>query len=490
MNYLKRSTVLFQLLPAIVFVWALLYISHSQAFAESSKRNIIFILVDDMRYDAMSCMGYQFLKTPAIDRLTRQGVHFRNAFVTTSLCSPSRASFLTGLYAHKHNIMNNSTRLDPTIPTFPKLLRGAGYKTAFVGKWHMGGASDDPRPGFDYWASFKGQGDYFVNKFNINGKHVEIKQYVTDAITRLSMDWLSKNHDKPFMLYMSHKAVHDAFWPPERYKQTFADSMFEEPASMADTPENYFRKPRWVREQRDSWHGVNDMYHKWPNKHATLLSLVRNYAGAMLAVDDSISRVVDTLKEFGLFESTLIILAGDNGFLLGEHGLIDKRCMYEESIRIPWIVSCPGLYGTSGKVVDKMILNIDLAPTILEAAGLSVPTTMQGRSALRLPNNPGMPWREAFIYEYFWEKVFPETPTCIGVRTDRYKYIDYHGIWDTNELYDLQQDPKEMHNRISTSRHKKVKVDTGYEQVYDEMRERLAAELDKIGARTLPTWEK
>ena len=462
----------------------------SVAFAAPPRRNVVFILVDDMRYDAMSMMGHPFIQTPAIDGLAAAGVHCRNAFVTTSLCSPSRASFLTGLYAHQHNILNNSTRLDPKIPTFPVLLQRAGYRTAFVGKWHMGGASDDPRPGFDYWASFRGQGRYFVNDFNINGKRVKIEEYVSDAIARLATDWVRENRERPFMLYMSHKAVHDPFWPPERYKEKFADVKFEPPASMADTPENYFRKPRWVREQRDSWHGVNDMYHKWPTKHATLPSLVRNYAGAMLAVDDSVAKLIATLKELGLFKSTLIIVAGDNGFLLGEHGLIDKRCMYEESIRIPWVMSCPELYGSSGKTVDRMILNIDLAPTILEAAGVAVPEVMQGQSFLELPNRPDMAWRTAFFYEYFWEQVYPETPTCLGIRTDRYKYVEYHGVWDTNELYDLQKDPKEMYNRLSTGRRKKVTVDPDYQQAYDDLRGRLQSLADEVGARRLPSWKK
>jgi N-acetylglucosamine-6-sulfatase len=210
----------------------------------------------------------------------------------------------------------------------------------------------------------------------------------------------------------------------------------------------------------------------------------------MLAIDDSIGALVKVLQELGLFDSTLIILAGDNGFLLGEHGLIDKRCMYEESIRIPWVMSCPELYGTSGKVADNMILNIDLAPTVLEAAGVPVPKTVQGRSVLDLPNRPEMSWRTAFVYEYFWEKVFPETPTCLGIRTDRYKYIEYHGVWDVNELYDLYDDPKEMHNRLSTSRRKKVTVDSGYGEVYKDLRKILSVELDKIGARSLPTWKK
>ena len=456
------------------------------AHAASAQRNIVFVLVDDMRYDAMGCAGHPFIKTPAIDALARTGVRFRNAFVTTSLCSPSRASFLTGLYAHQHNILNNSPRLDPAIPTFPRLLQAAGYKTAFVGKWHMGGSSDEPRPGFDYWASFRGQGRYHTNDFNINGTHQKIDEYVTDSITRLSLDWLRNNHDQPFMLYMSHKAVHGHFEPPARYKDRFTDVKIPLPDSMAHTPENYHRKPRWVAAQRASWHGVDDMYFK----HMTLTAVIRDYARCMLAIDDSVAALVKTLKELSLFESTLIVLAGDNGFLLGEHGLIDKRCMYEESIRIPMIASCPALYGTSGKHVDQMVLNIDVAPTFIEAGGLDIPETVQGASFLNLPVRAGMKWRTAFLYEYFWERAFPETPTCLGVRTDRHKYIDYHGVWDTNELYDLQQDPREMHNRLSTSKRKRVTADPGYEKIYQDLRSQLRRLIKETGARPLPSWKQ
>jgi len=471
---------------ALAVVFVVTAVICGSAKAASGKRNIIFFLVDDMRYDAMSCAGHPFLKTPAIDALAATGVHFRNAFVTTSLCSPSRASFLTGLYAHNHNILDNTTLLDPATPTFPRLLQGAGYKTAFVGKWHMGGSSDEPRPGFDYWASFRGQGNFFGNKFNINGEHVQIDEYVSDSITRLSLDWLRKNHDQPFMLYMSHKAVHGLFEPAKRHKDKYSDIKIPLPESMDHSPENYYRKPKWVMEQRVSWHGVDDMYFK----RMTLVDAMREYARCMLGVDDSVAELVKTLKELGVYENTLIVLAGDNGFLFGEHGLIDKRCMYEESIRIPMIASCPDLYGASGKVVDKMVLNIDVAPTFIEAAGLEIPQIVQGASFLTLPNQPDMPWRNAFLYEYFWERSFPETPTCLGIRTDRYKYVDYHGVWDTNELYDLQNDPQEMHNRLSTSKHKRVTPDPGYEKIYKQLRKQLRDLIEETGARTLPLWKR
>jgi N-acetylglucosamine-6-sulfatase len=434
----------------------------------------------------MSCAGHPFLKTPAIDALAGSGVRFDNAFVTTSLCSPSRATFLSGLYAHNHGIMDNSTLMDPSIPTFSQAIHAAGYRTAFVGKWHMGGASDEPRPGFDYWASFKGQGRFFGNDFNVNGHRVKVDEYVTDAITRMSLDWLRANADGPFLLYMSHKAVHGNFDPAPRHAGAYADVKIPFPASMADTPENYYRKPRWVREQRWSWHGVDDMYYKLMLPEAA----IRQYSRCMLAVDESVGALVRTLKELGRYENTLIVFAGDNGFLWGEHGLIDKRCMYEESIRIPMIASCPQLYGTSGKRVSRMVLNLDVAPTFLEAAGVPIPPTMQGRSFLRLPNQPDMPWREDFLYEYFWERAYPETPTCLGVRTDRYKYVQYHGVWDADELYDLQDDPQELHNRISTSRHKQVTPDPGYEQVYRDLQARLGRLLKETGARELPSWRQ
>lgn len=468
-----------------VTVAALVALCASPALA-TDRLNIVFVLIDDMRYDAMSCAGHPFLKTPAIDSLAATGVRFDNAFVTTSLCSPSRATFLTGLYAHRHNILDNVTPLDPAIPTFPRLLQVAGYRTGFVGKWHMGGESDDPRPGFDYWASFRGQGRYHANDFNINGKHVKLDEYVTDSITRLSLEWLKANADRPFMLYMSHKAVHGLYEPPARHKNAYSDVKIPLPDSMADTPENYYRRPRWVREQRNSWHGVDDMYYK----KLPLTEAIRDYCRCMLSVDESVAALVRTLKELGVYENTLIVFAGDNGHLWGEHGLIDKRCMYEESIRIPMIASCPKLYGSAGKRVSKMVLNLDVAPTFLEAARVPVPESMQGRSFLKLPVEPDAPWRSSFLYEYFWEKAYPETPTCLGVRTDRHKYVEYDGVWDANELYDLQDDPREMHNRISTSRRKVVTPDPEYRQTYKDLQSELRRLLAEAGALPRASWHR
>lgn len=451
--------------------------------AQGAPRNVVFILIDDMRYDAMSCMGHPFVETPAIDRLAAAGVRFDRAFVTTSLCSPSRASYLTGTYAHRHGVFDNQSRLNSGLATFPALLQQSGYATAFIGKWHMGSSSDAPRPGFDYWASFRGQGSYVKNQFNVNGEHEEVEGYVTDVLTDMAVNWLKENHQRRFMLYLSHKAVHGMYTPAPRHAEAYGDIDIRLPDSGLDTPDNYFRKPKWVREQRDSWHGINDAYYK----KMDMVEVVRNYCRTMKAVDDSVGRLTDILKDLGLFEDTVVILTSDNGFLLGEHGLIDKRCMYEESIRIPMVMTCPALF-SNPQVVDRLVLNIDVAPTVLEAAEVDISDQMQGKSFLTLPTEPTQPWRSSFLYEYFWESAFPETPTVVGIRTDRYKYITYHGVWDTEELYDLERDPQEMHNVLSTGRRKQVVVDDGHKSILAQLKKELHQLKRDCGLRDRPQW--
>ena len=445
------------------------------AVAKTKKRrNVILVLIDDQRYDAMSCMGHPFLKTPNLDRLAAGGAHFKNAFVTTSLCSPSRATILTGQYAHVHGIIDNQTRLRPGTPTFPQELQKAGYKTGFVGKWHMGGSNDAARPGFDRWVSFRGQGVYNNPRFNVDGERVKRTGYVTDLITDYALEFLKEAQNGPFFLYMSHKAVHAGFVPAERHKSLYADVELEFPASMADTEENYRGKPAWVRNQRNSFHGVDNIY----QQHIPLETVARDYCRTLVAVDDSIGRLIDALEDLGLLESTLIIYMGDNGFMLGEHGLIDKRAMYEESIRIPFLVHCPEIV-PAGQSIEKMVLNIDVAPTVLDAAGADVPPTVQGRSFLPLARRESTDWRTSWLYEYFWESAFPQTPTVFGVRTDRHKYMKYHGVWDTNELYDLENDPLEMTNLMGQDEHRKVGT---------EMRKELSRLLGEFGAAALPSW--
>ena len=418
-------------------------------------RNVIFILSDDHRYDFMGFMGKpKFLKTPNMDRLAREGAHLQNAFVTTSLCSPSRASILTGQFSHRHGVVDNNTRVPKGTTFFPQYLQQAGYETAFMGKWHMGRASDEPRPGFDKWISFRGQGDYYNPTFNIDGVQKKTEGYVTDLLTDYALAWIKKKREKPFFLYLSHKAVHAMFEPAKRHLGKYENAKIEYPDTMADTEENYHKKPRWVKEQRNSWHGVDYMYHG----QMDFDTFYRRYCETLLGVDESIGRVLDALQENGILENTLVFYMGDNGFCFGEHGLIDKRQMYEPSMRVPLLAFCPNLI-KRGMKIDKMVQNIDIAPTILEAAGLETPKTMDGRSMLSLLEGKQATWRDAVYYEYYWEWNFPQTPTVHGIRTDKYKYMHYYGIWDIDELYDISNDPDEKLNLIDSPEHQEVVKD-------------------------------
>jgi N-acetylglucosamine-6-sulfatase len=415
-------------------------------------RNVVFVLVDDLRFDALGMMGHPWLETPNLDALARRGVHLRNTFVTTALCSPSRASILTGHYAHRHRVVDNNNPIPQGTTFFPQYLQKAGYDTAFIGKWHMGGESDAPQPGFDRWVSFRGQGTYLPTKdgLNVDGKPVPQRGYITDELTDYAVDWLKERRaGRPFFLYLSHKAVHSDFVPAARHKGRYDGKPFVRPDTMADTPANYDGKPMWVRNQRNSWHGVDFPYHS----DLDIASYYRRYAETLLAVDDSVGRIVELLRERGLLESTVVMFMGDNGFAFGEHGLIDKRTAYETSMRVPLLMAGGGL--PAGRSVDDVVANIDIAPTVLEAAGLT-PPAMDGRSFLPLVRGERIPWRETLLYEYYWERNFPQTPAMHALRGARYKYIRYYGLWDTDELYDLQGDPLEKRNLVRDPAHADV----------------------------------
>ena len=419
--------------------------------------NIVFILVDDQRYDELGFIN-PILDTPNLDALAERGVFFENAVVTTSLCSPSRATILTGQYMHNHGVVDNNTPLRSGTTTFPELLQAAGYETALVGKWHMGGLSDEPRPGFDHWVSFAGQGTYRpvdsfgnVALFNINGERVPQIGYITDELTDYAIAWLETAQDAgPWFLYLSHKAVHSNFTPAERHRDQYADVTLSLPAS-ADLDMNNPGRPLWVRNQRNSFHGIEFPYH---NPDTDLLAIQRNYHRTMSAVDDSVGRIVEWLDGNGEADNTVVIYTSDNGFYFGEHGLIDKRSAYEESIRVPMIVSAPGLF-PRGTTVTAQVANLDIAPTILDLAGADIPEPFEGRSFRGLADGSTDPvdWREAMLYEYFWEFNFPHTPTTFAIRTNDYKLIQYHGIWDTDELYDMRADPKAMNHLIEDRDH-------------------------------------
>lgn len=442
------------------------------------RHNVVFILTDDHRYDALGFMGHPFLETPHLDSIARAGVHVRNAFVTTSLCSPSRASILTGLYTHRHRVIDNNRLVPEGTRFFPEWLQQAGYATAFIGKWHMGSSADDPRPGFDHWVSFAGQGHYLPPSpdytLNVDGARVPQKGYITDELTDYAVDWLKqqKPAERPFFLYLSHKAVHANFTPAERHEGRYADAHFALPASGDPDAPGYRSQPRWLRDQRNSWHGVDFPYHS----DLDIESYYKRYNETLLAVDDSVGRVLAQLEEMGVREDTLVIYMGDNGFMFGEHGLIDKRVAYETSIRVPLLMQCPSLF-PGGGAIEEVVANIDIGPTILHAAGLRTPPHMDGRSVIPLLRGEDVDWRDYFLYVYYWEKNFPQSPTVFALRGDRYKYITFYGLWDTDELYDLQADPNETRNLID---------DPGVADVVKEMENRLYAMLSEEGGMQIP----
>ena len=415
------------------------------------------------------------------------------AFVTTSLCSPSRASILTGLYAHKHNVIDNKSLLPAGTPAFSVEMQKSGYRTGFVGKWHMGGSSDKPRPGFDRWVSLLGQGQWFDPPFNIDGEHRIIKGYVSDIITEYSLDFIKNNKDKPFLLYMSHKAVHENFTPAPRHKGKLKDLRVPRPVTYSETEENFDDKPAWVKRQRSSMHGVDGL---WDEHHVNLDEFNSRYAECLLGLDDSVGAITDYLEKEGLLEDTLIIYMGDNGFQFGEHGLIDKRVMYEESIRVPFFVHCPAL-SPGGRTVEEMILNIDIAPTLLDAAGLPVPSTMHGMSFLPFIKGDSAGWRKDFLYEYMWEDSFPMTPTIRGLRTEKYSYIKSYGTWDRYELYDIENDPHQTKNLLGNIPPPKsgkmpdshIK-DPDLKKLVDGFQKRIVQILEETDGNLKPDWGK
>ena len=320
------------------------------ALAAPAKRpNILFILTDDQRWDALSLAGHRHLRTPNIDRLGREGVHFRNAFCTTSLCSPSRASILSGLYAHAHGVTNNFTEYPAALQSFPRVLQAQGYDTAYLGKWHMGEDNDEPRPGFNWFVTHKGQGKYFDTEFNLNGRRREVvKGYYTHVVTDMAEEWLRRPRDgKPWLLMIGHKAPHSFYFPEPRYEKAFA----QVPVPYPETAFMLEDKPAWIRERLHTWHGIYgplfDWRKKFPDDSPAAVkdfeAMTRAYWGTVLSVDDSVGRLYTLLRERGELDDTIIVFMSDNGILNGEHGMVDKRTAHEPSIRVVQLVRYPGL---------------------------------------------------------------------------------------------------------------------------------------------------
>jgi len=390
--------------------------------------NIVFILTDDHRADHLGCTGHPFLKTPHLDRLAGEGVLFENAFVTTSLCSPSRASFLTGQYAHTHGVRNNLTPWQNENVTFLERLKRVGYDTGFIGKWHMPGRLPQLR-GVDEFVTFTargGQGQYWDCPLIVNGKQTPSnKRYITDELTDRAMAFAGRDRQNPFCLYLSLKAAHHDWLPPEELKGLYADAALPL-APEADT---------WVTMTNGAM---------FAGTAGPLQYHYRNYCRVLTAVDHYVGRFLDFLDKKGLADNTIVIYAGDNGYFWGEHRLIDKRWAYEESIRVPFIVRAPGLIRGPGRRAGQMVLNIDLAPTLLEIAGIKPGPAIEGQSILPILKSPGTPGREAWLYEYFSD--FPyNVPGIDAVRTKDRIYIEYQGRCPP-ELYDLEADPRQRKN--------------------------------------------
>lgn len=449
-QFIARAGTLAATLPFVNFV---------RASAENDRPNFVFILTDDQRYDAMSCAGHPFLKTPNIDRIAREGAFFKNAFTSISLCSPSRACFLTGRYAHSHGIKDNRTPMSDDLITWPRILQKSGYDTAFIGKWHMD-AQQGPRPGFNRWVSFTGQGSYEDPKINVDGVESKHTGYMTDILTDYAVEWLKRKRSAPFCLYLCHKAVHGPFKPAPRHANLFRDIKPQWPAS---SQEDLSGKPDWFVERQRMRRGKQT--------DQELAEFMRNYYATVVGIDESVGRVLQTLDQLGVTDNTVVIFASDNGYFIGEHGMLDKRAAYEESIRIPFLMRYPKLV-KPGTVIDEMILNVDLCPTVLEIAGEKVPDGVQGRSFKKLLTGDASGWREDFLYEYFYESGF-NTPTIRAVRTKNWKYVEYPGSDYPAELWDLVNDPHEMNNLIN---------DPSKSDILADMKNRLARLMKELGA--------
>ncbi|MBM3786090.1 MAG: DUF4976 domain-containing protein [Acidobacteria bacterium] len=422
--------------------------------AEVPRPNVVFVLVDDLRWDELGCTGHPFAETPHADRLAKEGANFRNAFASTPLCSPSRAAFLTGAYSHANGVIDNVARdaLSHRLVTWPRLLHESGYRTAFLGKWHMGN-DDSPRPGFDRWVSFRGQGVYNDGELNIDGRREQSCGYITDVLTDHAVDFVTRSAGKPFCLYLAHKAIHpntqqrddgtritpdqsnapEAFIPAERHKSLYAGK----------TPPrrgNYLKLPQGKPALERNPPGITPLGPESATSDAAILARMRT----MKAIDDSLGRILEALETRRVLDNTVVILTSDHGFFYGEHCLgPERRLAYEEAIRIPLLVRYPRRF-RAGSAPKQFVLNIDVAPSILALASVTAPASIQGRPFWSQPH------RKSVLIEYFSDSTYPRIHKMgyDAVRTERWKYIRYRDIQGANELYDLRNDPYELRNRL------------------------------------------
>jgi N-acetylglucosamine-6-sulfatase len=410
------------------------------ARAESSLRrpNLVFILSDNHRWDAMSSMGHPFVRTPNLDRLGREGVHFANAFCTTPLCSPARASFLTSLYVYRHGVRNNAERAswDQANVTFLELLKErAGYDTAFIGKWHMPSSGLPRLRGVDRFVTFtidEGQGRYFDCPLVVDGEPQQPrKRYITEELTDRAIEFVEQRVERPFCIYLSHKAAHHPWRPAPDLEGIYADRPVPLPAGA------------------NSWTGFTNGQ-IWGGFDRTIESAYRSYMETVTSLDREIGRLLQRLDDLGLGDDTVVLYASDNGFLFGEHKRVELRWPFEEAIRIPFLLRYPRLVRAPGRRAGQMALNIDVAPTLLELANVPVPASMQGLSLVPCLRDPSAGGRRAWLVEGYRE--FPyRVPTYQGVRTERYLYVEYESGFPPT-LHDVVEDPMQSVDLIGTAR--------------------------------------
>jgi arylsulfatase A-like enzyme len=416
--------------------------------------NIIVICSDDHAAHAVSAYGSKIIQTPNIDRIAAEGARFQNAFVTNSLCGPSRATLLTGKYAHKHNFADNQAgrTFDGAQMTFPKLLQQAGYETAVYGKWHL---RSDPT-GFDKWLVVDGYALYNSPNFKDAVKGVQkIEGYTTDTIFNNAIDFVkNRSQSRPFFMLVTPNAPHRKWDPDEKHKLMFADKKIPPPATFED---DYATRTRAAREctmsiendlrkadlKQDPPQGLSGpalklwKYQRW----------IQDYLACAASVDTGVGRLLDQLDRSGLSQNTLVIYTSDNGFFLGDHGWFDKRFMYEESLRVPFVARLPGVI-QPGAVIEQMNLNIDSAPTLLDFAGAKIPTDVQGKSWRALVDRsakPAKPWRSSMYYHFYEREPEHNAAPHFGVRTATHKLIHFYTN-DEWELYDLTVDRQELKN--------------------------------------------
>ncbi len=477
--------------------WLLMFaLAAWSATAVSAKQpNILFVFSDDHALQAIGAYGSKINQTPNLDRIAQQGATFVNSFCANSICGPSRACILTGKHSHQNGFLRNGNHFDGTQTTFPKLLQEVGYQTAIIGKWHL---SSDPT-GFDHWEVLPGQGAYYnPDLIQMDGSRKRIEGYCTDIITEHSLNWLKqRDPNRPFMLMCQHKAPHRNWSPPPRYYGLYDGVDIPEPETLFD---DYAGRSALLKENemsiRDHFYWAHDMkFHGenlFPNhflsgipnaEYARMTDAqkqawddyyqpqndefirrmkagelddkevtkwkyqryIKTYLGCIQAVDDSVGQLLDYLDQAGLADDTIVIYSSDQGFYLGEHGWYDKRWMFEESLKMPFLIRWPGVVNP-GIRSTALIQNIDYGPTFLDLAGAEVPAEMQGRSMVPMLRDQGKPsasWRDAIYYAYYENAAVHNVPVHDGVRTDRYKLMFFPRTREWN-LFDLQQDPMEM----------------------------------------------